>query len=140
VEIKLKHSNSKWVEFPDAKFKIDYPTIEQQDNLNELLFQIAFIDENLLEGKVTENLPANKKAKLMVLNSQYYRLFLRYTIKDWEGILDEEGENVKCKIVNDELYEPYWIGLCKELTTAQLASHWEKINKEIQFDDTDKKK
>ena len=141
MQIKLKHSKTNWIEFPDAKFKIGYPTIEQQDRLNELLFELAFTDESLLKkGKISNNLPAKKKAKIMVLNSQYYRLFLRYTIKDWEGIVDEDGEKVECKLINDELYKPYWDGLCKNLTTSQLADHWFKINDEVEFNGADKKK
>ena len=43
MNIKLKHSNSRWVKIEDAEFKIDYPTIEQNDEISELQYRLALL-------------------------------------------------------------------------------------------------
>jgi len=150
ITIPLKHSKTHWVDFENSvKFKVGYLTLEQKDILKERLVTLAFIDSTLPEkGELSKELPAEEKAKLLTLSEKYHRLFLKYTIKDWQGIVNDKGKPVKLELITNEsdpeqgteMNTDQWIGLCKSLTPDQLATHWAKINREVVFDETDKKK
>ena len=139
MQIRLKHSETNWINIGDVKFKIGYLTLEQDDTLKGLLYQT-------FQGG--EEATQKTKAEIFSATIKYYRLFLKYTIKDWDGIVDQYGKKLKCKIFineNDdergtELDTKQWIALCKRLTEGDLANHWSLIFNEIKFDDTDKKK
>ena len=124
LTIPLRNSKTKWLNFDKVKFKIGYLTLEQNDILKGLLRSIGFVQPTLVtkktevklqkeviiknsdksdpEGELTDELSSEKKSELYGLYMKYYRLFLKYTIKDWEGIVDEVGKKVKCKIFVNE--------------------------------------
>ena len=139
MQIPLRQSKSKWITIGDVKFKIGYLTLEQDDILKGYLYQTV-------QGK--EDLTPERKREVFKVSIQYYRLFLKYTIKDWEGIVDQDDKKVKCKtFINEsddergtELDNHQWTGLCKRLSEGDLSNHWAKIFNEIKFDETDKKK
>lgn len=139
LTIPLKHSKSKWITIGDVKFKIGYLTLEQEDILKGHLYQTLTDKEELTQ---------KRKGEIFGASIKYYRLFLKYTIKDWDGIVDQDGKKVKCKtFINEnddergtELDNHQWIGLCKRLSEDDLSNHWALIYNEIKFDDTDKKK
>jgi hypothetical protein len=67
--------------------------------------------------------------------SQY---FLKFIIKDWKNVNDENGEPIKCKLVNNELEESLWwalVGDVKKVMELFLIC-W----KELEFTENDKKK
>lgn len=149
LTIPLRNSKTKWLNFDKVKFKIGYLTLEQDDILKGLLRSLGFADPTLItKGELTDEVSSKKRSELYGLYIRYYRLFLKYTIKDWEGIIDEVGKKVKCKIfINEddeekgtELDNHQWIGLCKSLSEGDLSDHWARIFNEIKFNDVDKKK
>jgi len=152
VNIKLKHSNSRWVKIEDAEFKIDYPTIEQNDEIEELKDQIILLQSiDMKEGETQDeyaqrfveeigDLSIENKSKAKRITKQYCRLYIKYTIKDWKNINDESGEPVKCKVVNDMLDETLFDSLVKNMTFLQLLTFLNKIKPEVEFTDSDKKK
>ena len=108
-----KNTPTEWVEYSDAKFKIDYPKMEQIHKLQDIQASAEGI--------------ADKKVML-----EYARYYLKFTIKDWDGL------DVPCKIVNNELEDELWYALTENIehTFALFAI----IDKALSWKDTDKKK
>jgi hypothetical protein len=120
MKLALKKSFNNWVKVgvEGEEFLIDYPSIEQDQKLQSIKFSDEF--------------SGNDKPL------KYFQYFLKFVIKDWKGIVDENGKPLKCKIVNNELEESIWWalvgdeGLAMELFTI--------CNKELEFTENDKKK
>lgn len=79
----------------DVKFKVDYPTDEQ-------LYKLEQIQTAHSEGaEINYNLADWNK---------YVRYYLKYTIKDWDG-MTSNGKPLKCKVVDNELDDELWRAL-----------------------------
>lgn len=152
MNIKLKHSDSRWVKIDDAEFKIDYPTIDQQDEIDELKDQMILLQEVERKEDETpeeyskrfieenENLPIEDKSKVKRITKQYCRLFIKYSVKDWKNINDGEGNPIKCKIVNNAIDDELFNSLVKNMNFLQLLTIYNRIKPETEFTETDKKK
>ena len=154
MNIKLKNSETRWVKVEDAEFKIDYPTIDQQDEINELQYQLALTqnteivkeedetDESYSERYLNaiQNLPVESRAKIETLGKNICRLYIRYSVKDWKNINNENGEPVKCKIVNDAIEKNLFDKFIKDFTFLELLTFFNQIKPKVEFTETDKKK
>ena len=152
MNIKLKHNDSRWVKIEDAEFKIDYPTIEQQDEINELQYQLALLQA--VDKKEDETpdeyakryieeiqlIPIEDKSKVATLTKKVCRLYMKYTIKDWKNINDEKGEAVKCKVMNGAIEDDLFNSFVSNFNFLQLLTFFNMIKPEVEFTDTDKKK
>ena len=72
------------------------------------------------------------KADEQVKQARYARLYLRYVIKDWEGI-DEP-----CVLAGNELEYGLWKLLVVDL--GKTITLWTKFIEDLQFTENDKKK
>ena len=148
MKINLKHSKNKWVDIDgESQFLIDYPTIEQADEIKRLAYQIAFLDEEILSTitqkqrkKILTSLSPKDRAEMLVLSEQLYRKTFQYSVKDWKGIKDEKGEAVKCDIVNDEIEEGLFRLIIRDLNLTDLSHIFTAITNETEFTESDKKK
>ena len=137
--IVLKESKTGWIKIDDElELLIDYPTIEQDNKLKKILYEVSFIPE--LDFENQDNLLGESKAHLMALNSLYFQYYIRYTIKDWKGINDPEGNAVECIIVNNEIEAKLWTKLCRVIPLNDLYEIVKKIKAELEFTEIDKKK
>ena len=127
MEIKAFKSD-KWVEIGDGfKVRVDYPTEEQRFKLEEIQTgNLKFDGETVDYSSV----------KLSDWN-RYVRYYLKYTIKDWQG-LTADGEEVKCIVKNNELEDSLWNVLVSNVNLTSLM--YEKINECLKWDVEDKKK
>ena len=147
MKINLKHSQTKWVDIDgESSFEIGYPTIEQSEKLKQLAYEIALVDDRLMEvgDEARENilsaLPADKKAKMLILNEKLYKMTIKYSVKDWKGVPDSDGKDVDCVIINNELHPELYKGLVKDLDLGDLSHIYACILNEIEVTETDKKK
>ena len=137
MRIELRQSKTRWVDIEKGiKFKVDYMTLEQEDELKDLLYRVGLIDDKMEFDKLSED----KLLKASSILKKYYRMFIRFTVKDWQGIKDTQGKAVKCKLVDDILDEQLWEGLIRNLSLDDLMIIYKKINDEIKFTEIDKKK
>lgn len=151
MNIKLKGTETRWVTIEDAEFKIDYPNIEQQDEINELQYQLSLLqfvnrkdetEEEYAERYLREldSLPIESKAKIETLGRKICRLYIKYSIKDWKNINDENGNPVKCKIVNNAIEDELFNNFIKDMSFLELLTFFNAIKPKVEFTDTDKKK
>lgn len=153
MKINLKHSKTRWVDIDgESSFMIDYPTIEQQDEIDLILTEIMFMDESLLgiveKDKMVEKLEsfsAKNKAQVMHLNKKLGRLVIRYQVKDWKGINSDNGKAVKIKLVpypdgGTQIEEKLFKKLIQELKWWNLVHIYHCIVLETEMTETDKKK
>src|SRR5574338_245908 len=144
----LKYSKSKWIDVNTAglKFLIDYPTIEQGENLNQLFYEIAFIDNDLLssdeaiKNNASNSLTPAQLSRLAVLTEKIHKLRIKYCVKDWQGVLSEDGKPVKIKLVNNEIESKQFEALMRNFDYAEIVLLGETIAKETSFNEADKKK
>lgn len=111
IKLALKKSNSHWIEIDNVKFLVDYPTNEQEMKLQEVMLDNQSEDIKRL---------------------RYARLYLKCTIKDWQGI------DAKCLVINNELDNELWQSLVSD--TMQTLTVFGKIYDELNFTESDKKK
>ena len=148
MKINLKHSKSRWVDIDgETQFLIDYPTIEQSENMKELQYQIALIDEALLTAadqkereKISNAFTPEQKAKMLILTERMYKKMIKYCVKDWKGVNDTDGQRVECKIINDEMEDRLFFELIQDLSLEDLSHLYACINNETELTETDKKK
>lgn len=126
MELASFNNKPKWVEIRDGfKVLVDYPTVEQKYKLEQMQF----------EGiEISEGLPKN--FNLASFNKSV-RYFLKFTIKDWDG-LDEGGVPVKCILDKGELNKELWEALIKY--DDLVFEIYGKINEVLRWNETDKKK
>lgn len=144
----LKYSKSKWLDINTGglKFLIDYPTIEQNEKLKELFYEIAFIDNDLLnEDEAVRNNASNslspaQLSRLAILTEKIHKLRIKFCVKDWQGVTSEDGKPVKIKLVNDEIEKKQFEALIQNFTYPEIVQIGEMIAREIEFNDADKKK
>lgn len=133
MQIKLNKSKSVWIDISEGfKVKIDYPTVEQSDALQDLLFGFTNEDNNSIDMNSADFL-------------KFQKLYLKYVIKDWSGLLDESKNEIPCKLRklkngDTELsIESY--GIIASLQHVWLISLlYTKIEPELRFIEVDKKK
>ncbi len=122
MQLSLKKSLDKWItvegDDPPAEFKVDYPTREQTQELQSIAFG----------GKYSSN-------DVML---KYAQLFIKFVIKDWKNMVDDNDKEVKCIMNGNGLDEDLWWALVKRPETALAI--YNAIAPEIEFNDTDKKK
>ena len=111
IKLAKKKSKSDWVEIDGVKFLIDYPTNSQEMRLQELLMGEGNMEQKQLK---------------------YARLYLRYTIKGWEGI------ETTCLVIDNQLELELWESLVVD--TLQTLTIFGKIYEELSFTENDKKK
>jgi hypothetical protein len=148
MKINLKHSKTRWVDIDEeSQFLIDYPTIEQAEDMKELQYQMALIDDSLLQAidqeareKIMNNLSGKQKAQMLILSERLYKRTIKYCVKGWKGVGDTEGNDVECKIINNEMEDRLFEGLIRELSLDNLAHIYTCINEETELTETDKKK
>jgi len=126
IKLQLKHNESKWVSIgtnpkgEPIEFEITYPTIEQEAQLQKLLLRDSEKEDS--------------NYKLL----EFQRYLIKCSVKNWKGIIDSEGNNIDCKLINNELEDELWWALVKDIQqTIDIGS---KINSEIEFTIADKKK
>jgi hypothetical protein len=119
MKISLKKSFNRWVKGTDGEeFLIDYPTVDQHQHLQTIL--------------IGDEFTGNDKPL------KYYQYFLKYVIKDWKGVTDEDGKPVKCKLANNELETDLWWSLVSGIEgVVGLAV---LLSQELEFTENDKKK
>lgn len=131
-----------------VKIFVDYPNIEQGQELDRLKFSalnVGFeVEWEEKDGKKYPDMSKMTSEQLVQLseamtkvNSEEKILRLRYCIKGWEGIKDEDGNEYKCELVNN--------ALTYEVLNIIAKSEWvETVYKDmmelLRFDDNDKKK
>jgi len=118
---------SEWLDLGNgAKFKLAYPTAQQEKELSASTLQIS--------------LAVGEDEKFAKTYLEYWLKLLKYTVKDWDGVNNARtGEPVKFATdkdgnMDDELLRPF--AAYPEL----LSVIGEKIKKQIDFTETDKKK
>lgn len=141
----LRKSKSKWIDLKDfegVKVKIEYPTIEQNENLREKFFQVIFNNPNYTKQKEDTpiELTYEQKAKEKRLLGEIAKDTIKYSVKDWEGVTDEDGKIIPCKVVNNELEKELFESFISNFEYHHLIHLGDLIEDEIKFTDADKKK
>jgi hypothetical protein len=120
MKLAVKKSFSNWIKVgkEGEEFLIDYPSVEQEQELQSIKFSDSYSG-------------ADRGLKF----AQFY---LKYVIKDWKNVNDENGKAIKCKIVNNELEESLWWALVGDENMAMelFTICWQ----ELEFTENDKKK
>lgn len=113
MKLKPKRSFNNWIDSGDnVKLLIDYPTRQQSQKLQDILF-----DERLSEN---------------VRMAKYAQLYIKFTVKDWQGI-DE-----KFQLVDNEMEDNLWWRFVEDV--EQAISVWKVIDDQLKFTQDDKKK
>jgi hypothetical protein len=158
VKINLKHSKSRWIDIDgETQFLIDYPTIEQKDEIDLFLSEIMYMDDAIMgmvdKKEVMDRLssfPAKKKAYITQLNTKVSRLAMKYQIKGWKGITNGTGKPVKLKLVSwvnsngeedgTQIDEGQFKDLVRDLQWWDLMHIYNCFTQETEFTEVDKKK
>lgn len=144
----LKYSKTKWLDINTGglKFLIDYPTIAQDEKLKSLFYEIAFIDNDLLSedetirNNASNSLSPEKLSRLAVLTERIHKLRIKFCVKDWQGVVSEDGKPVKIRLVNNEIEDKQFDALIRCFTYPEIIMIGEMIAKETEFNEADKKK
>ena len=124
MKLYLRNNGTKdnWIdlEYEGDKFKllIDYPTPEQEQHLQSIIFGYNYLGED-------------KTVKL----SQYT---IKYTVKKWDGITDENNHLIDLKLSNNGMDEDQWWAFVHDTEFAAFV--FMEINERIKVTDIDKKK
>ena len=128
MKLALKKSLTRWVKVgkENEEFYIDYPSIEQEQELDTI--------------KNGDKYSGVDKA------IKHAQLYLKYVIKDWKGINDENGHPIKCELTevlmdgktNYELEYNLWWSLVKDsnIMIGLFVPFWN----ELEPTESDKKK
>jgi hypothetical protein len=141
----LRTSKSKWIDIADfegVKFYIDYPTVQQAEELREIFFQIIFNNPNYSKrtDEPAVELTYEQKAKEKMLLGEIAKRNILYCVKNWEGIKDEAGEIIECKIVNNQIEKSLFESLISNMEYHHIIRIGDLIEDEVKFNDADKKK
>jgi len=119
MKLALKKSFNRWVKVgkESEEFYIDYPSIEQDQALQTILFSDEYTGSDRM--------------------LKYAQAYLKYVIKDWKNVNDESGP-VKCKIVDNELDKELWWALVSDQTF--VSELFIICKNELDFTESDKKK
>jgi hypothetical protein len=142
MEIFAFDNSEKWVPVNDKiKFLVDYLTPDQSYKLQVVLkkgidFKINYDDDRL---PIMSELTEEQKAKFDAAWDLFMKTYLKYVIKNWSGVIDGKGKEIKCVLVDNELEDRLWVILCNQkMLVAFLFS--EAFTKVLRWSDTDKKK
>jgi hypothetical protein len=125
MQLTTYNNKDRWVEIhEDFKVKVDYPNINQKYILEEMQFK-GFDGEN------------TKNINLASFN-QSARFYIKFTIKDWEGLKDFNGDPIPCLTVNNELEDSLWSALVANDELTFLM--YKKIDEVLRWNYLDKKK
>lgn len=130
----------------NIEVKFDYPTIEQDYKLKQLVNVIFLKYPNIIpekdkdgkEIKVIEYSP-EQKADADTMFLRYREYYLKCVIKDIKGITDSEGNNIQVNIINDELEYKLWSAIMRYLGN-NCIDLFILAQKELEINDLDKKK
>lgn len=141
----LKKSKTKWVEvegFEGVRVKIDYPTIEQTESMRELFFQLIHNNPNHTKEKDALEIELNyeQKARENILLERIAKTIIRFCVKDWEGVTDEDEKIVPCKLVKNEIEKELYNSFISNFDYQKIITLGNTIQKEIEFNEADKKK
>ena len=120
MKISTKKSFNNWIKVGEngEQFLVDYPSVDQQQELQSIQFGDKYSG-------------GDKALK-------FFQYFLKYVIKDWKGITDEDGKEIKCIVKNNELDNELWWSLVSDQMEA--IKLYKICFDELNFTDTDKKK
>lgn len=150
MAIVLKESWTGWVDIikGELSFFVEDATILQGEKLESIRLEMLLLDEKLLEAKtekkrleITKTMSASKQVQLLALLQKLYRQTIKYQVKDWKGVQDTDGEDIKIKLSNNEIEDKQFEKLIKCILSLNILAHtYECISKQTQFTETDKKK
>lgn len=139
MDIVLKQSKSGWLKVSDQiEVLVGYYNMQQEEKLKQILYEVGAMPD--FESKDLEKFTPENKARLMMLNERYFKLFIKYTIKDWKGVKTSAGEDVPFVLVSDEMQTELWEKLCRSMALKDIYELVKLIKKEIEFTESDKKK
>jgi len=147
--LKLKKSESHWIDVNETidgenvfalKIKVDYPTLEQQDELDDL-YSEAMMGAIRHAGELRKGNPDISDEELNIQSAGYINLkkfnqFKRLSIK--YSLKDVEGSDEPLKIVNNELDKEQFENICKDKEMTNLL--YSAIQEQTGFTNADKKK
>ena len=129
MRIATKYIDTHWITCKDDegleyKLYIDYPTFEQQEALEELFYSswTNIQDRNLDIAKYLK----------------YERYYLKYTIKDWQNVMSEDGKEIKMILTDNEMDLEQWQMLTRD--AVLVTKLFDIISPELTFNEADKKK
>jgi hypothetical protein len=145
----------KEVEVLGVKFLIGYPTVQQKYELEKVIssgvdFSIKEILTNKklkgIKDKSPEELYSDiysiltfeQRSKIEAAENMYRLLYLKYTIKEWEGLKDSQGNETKCVVENNELADYLLDAISSTENVVNLL--YDAIKEKLRWNDTDKKK
>jgi hypothetical protein len=160
MNIPLKHSDTRWIDYQDAKLLIDYVSDDQFEELEILRYEVdkefkdlvvASIEYNELGQSLKKKEDKAKKKKYNDLLSsfdyqlrnpkilKYLRMYIACTVKDWQNIKDlKSGNDIKCELDGDKLNKSSLRLLTENpYNTLELFN---LISAETEFNGIDKKK
>jgi hypothetical protein len=138
MEIILKESKTGWIKVnDDISVLVGYPTSEQDIKLKKILYEVGFMPG--FDADKIDSLSPADRATVMSLNERYYKQYLKYTIKDWKGVRSENGTEIPCKVVSNELDNELWDKLCR-MPMKDIFELVKLIKAETDFTESDKKK
>jgi len=120
MKLALKKSPTHWVKLDkdEAEFYLSPISVSQYEMIDTFQY-----DESLSDyGKVLKA-------------ARYY---IKYAIKDWKKLLDDDGNEIKCVIKNDELEDELWWALVN--SEASVLELYMLVLKEVGWTENDKKK
>lgn len=127
-----------WIDIIDGwSIKVGYPNPDQQ-------YEIERLQQKAYSFDIGEIDPTTNKPEIKIkdidsaASSLARKKLIKYAIKDWKGLSDSQGNEIKCNVVNDELDDSLWSALTNNLELCSLLE--EKINSLIRWDIKDKKK
>lgn len=140
----LKKSKTKWIDvdgFDGVKVKIDYSSPEQEEELREIMFQMIYNNPNIGRKEIEYvDLTSEQKAKENRIAEKLAKLRIRYQVKDWSGVTDNEGNDIPIKIVNNMIDKDLFDGFIGNFEYVPLISLGKVIQDETEFNEADKKK
>ena len=139
MNIVLKESKTGWIKVSDEiSVLVGYYNMQQEEKLKQILYEVGAMPD--FELKDLDKFTPENKAKLMTLNERYFKLFIKYTIKDWKGVKTSVGEEVPFVLEKDEMETGLWQRLCQSMALKDIYELVKLIKKEIEFTEADKKK
>jgi len=134
----------------NIEIKFDYPTMEQDYKLKEIINTIFLKfpditkkakDEKEVDKKETiVEYTAEQKAEADTMFLRYYEYYLKCTVKDIKGITDNKDEHIKVNIIDNELEYKLWSSVIRFLGTNNVISLFSLAQKELEVNELDKKK
>lgn len=137
----LKHSKTKWIELNEKGLKllIDYPTIQQNEKLKELMFEMAFINPEIAGGE-HKDLNPEESARMAILIEKIAKQRVKFCVKDWEGVLTEDEKPAKIRLINNEIDNKQFEPFIRCFNYEEIILLSRMIEQETEFSEADKKK